>query len=669
MSYISKNTDAFINARLTDKGRELLSIGALNFSTFRLGDSEVDYLTLGPNYDITKQNILRSKSNQPNLKTPILPTPTSTTPSVSIPQLQPVILETIIDTPEKGFFSYNTGSTIEYTATTSFDYVLESELIIPISGMNGTNITNILQSPFYSAGSEPTVGDFILIKMSNPDLSQTQNAVVDLNTPVPYLWYKIQSFSGSVSSNTLTVTLDRDLPNFTGTSSSNYAWVLLYPNNDLLFDDGMYSGGTVWNMNNVWSNNIIGVDTSIYEGIDNYGSESFVGSKEYYGYTSEITGFCENKNSISIIHYTNNVTCENQPEFIYGQKFYVNENSENINIKIPHIMWHLDPFSGSTTGNKIGLDLKVNGSEQFVTLSGEETEIKYFDLSDDYNNVVGRVFPDLHTFTIHDQELVAALSYKSNRNWTLPTLNYGLKTNINGLFNQTQDVYITYLLASNSGYTTSLPCQNVTCVKFNSEDCAPDESSKDIEIMLPTGQLPFMQLSGGTGWYADQFYVLVQIVPTGSEPSSDNWTIIDFTSDINGHVSGRINPLSLESTVFILDNNKLNLGTPFNLHDFLNIPQLTEPDLLQFGDERFFWGNIKTQGVKTKYRTKFSFIIPPNLWNTSQNPTWENSNQNVHVSELGIFDGDSNLVAIGKFIVPIEKSSVTTIILEIALDF
>ena len=35
-------------------------------------------------------------------------------------------------------------------------------------------------------------------------------------------------------------------------------------------------------------------------------------------------------------------------------------------------------------------------------------------------NRVGKVFPDLQMITIDDQELVASMSYKSNRNWTLP---------------------------------------------------------------------------------------------------------------------------------------------------------------------------------------------------------------------------------------------------------
>ena len=138
MSYISKNTGAFVNARLTDKGRELLSIGQLNFTTYRLGDSEVDYSTLGTNYDLALENILKPKSNQPNIKTAILPTNNALTPNVSISSLQPIELTNVINSPEKGFFEYFSGGTpIEFTAYTNSNYVVQADTFIPISGMNG----------------------------------------------------------------------------------------------------------------------------------------------------------------------------------------------------------------------------------------------------------------------------------------------------------------------------------------------------------------------------------------------------------------------------------------------------------------------------------------------------------------------------------------------------
>ena len=681
MSYISKNTGAFVNARLTDKGRELLSIGQLNFTTYRLGDSEVDYSTLGVTYNIAKENVLRPKANQPNIKTPIFP-------NVSISALQPVVLSSVVNSPEKGFFTYTSGATpIEYTAYTTSNYVVQADTFIPITGMNGTSIVNVLKGSDYVTGStEPSVGDFMLVKMSNPELTSTQNkGVVEVDSPVPYLWYKVQSLSGTASADTLTITVDRNLPNFSTSTSTNQSSALFYPanNSGTTFDYGIYSGGSVWNMNNVWTFDMVGVDTSVYEGFDTFGSESFVGSKEYYGYTTEFQlsgdtdGFCNNVNSISILHYSNVESCINVPEQIYGEKFYVDTTiGQTPIVKMPTLMWHRRQFSGSSTGNRIGYDFLTTGSTKAVTLGGNITGIQYYDLVDSNTPTiaVGRLFPDLQTITIDDQELVAALSYKSNRNWTLPTLGYGLSTNANGLISQTQDVYVTYILSNgSSGYTSSLPCQNITCVKYAgaAEPCAPDASNKNVEITFPSGQLPYMTQSGGIGWYADTFEILVQRVVGGTIPNPASWVKLDYTANISGHTMGdRINPIDLENTTFTITNDLYtNSGSTFNLHDYINIPEIGETEILQFGDEDFFYGNMEASGLNRKYRTLFDFTIPPNQWNFSTNPTFNNSGQNVHISELGVYDNVGNLVAIGKFISPIEKTNVTTIILEVALDF
>ena len=79
MSYIDKNSNIVISARMTNEGRKLLSLGLLTFDTFRLGDSEIDYKTLGPSYDITLENIIRAKAYNPDLKTPLLPTANAST--------------------------------------------------------------------------------------------------------------------------------------------------------------------------------------------------------------------------------------------------------------------------------------------------------------------------------------------------------------------------------------------------------------------------------------------------------------------------------------------------------------------------------------------------------------------------------------------------------------
>lgn len=50
------------------------------------------------------------------------------------------------------------------------------------------------------------------------------------------------------------------------------------------------------------------------------------------------------------------------------------------------------------------------------------------------------------------------------------------------------------------------------------------------------------------------------------------------------------------------------------------------------------------------------------------NPTWPGSNQKVRISEVGIYDTNQTLVAIGKMNLPIQKTTNTTIIIEIAFD-
>ncbi len=346
MSYIDKTSNVVISARITNKGRQLLSKGLLTFDTFRLGDSEIDYSTLGSSYDLSLNVDLRAKSNNPNIKTPLYPTTTSTIPDVNIATLQDNILQTVINSPELGFFlTGTTGTSVSYTAQTSTEYSYQVDSIVELNSLTGsTNLIPIKQSSTYGLNTyEPKVGDFMLAKMSNDELTTTlSQSVVDINTPVPYLWYQIQGLSGTLASNNLMVTLDRDFSYFPGYTGTNFSWVSFYAGTGNTFSSGgAYSGGTVWNMNNVWSYNQPGVNLSTYEGFESYGSENFIGSKEYYGYTTEPkrnlenvtddvegnfddSSFCNWVNSIGIIHYSNPQTCDNQTEQKIGQELYVN---------------------------------------------------------------------------------------------------------------------------------------------------------------------------------------------------------------------------------------------------------------------------------------------------------------------------------------------------------
>jgi len=681
VSYIDKNSNIVVSARMTNEGRRLLSLGLLTFDTFRLGDSNIDYSTLGSSYDITLENIIRAKAENPDLKTPLLPTANATNTYVQIPTLSPVILQQIIKAPKVGFFDYNTGTTVTYTAyTDTVCHVLQPDTIIPLVGLTGGTSIPIRQSTSYGSNTyEPKIGDIMMVKMSNDELSLTQTpTVVDLDVPVPYLWFQVQEVqSGSLFTDDLQIKIDRNFASFPSYGGANEAQVIFYPlgtggtQNTLFSDGGFFSGGCVWNMNNVWSYPIPGVDGATYETFNNYGSETYIGSKEYFGYTSEIglvytsDTYCNLVPSISIIHYTNKETCDNQSEQKYGQKFYVDTTTQDVpKLILPTLMWHKD-----YSGNTIGHTFMTTGGTKYVTLSGSNTTVYYHDLIDAYGNNVGRTYPELHMFTVDNQELVAALSYKSNRNWTLPTMIPTLGSTVDGVIDGTENLYVTYLLESTSGYTSGLHCQNIVCVNFDTQDCNCNPiNSKTVELTLPN-EFPHMKVSGGTGWYADKFYALVQKTTIDSPPDPNGWVLIDFTSDIVGHTLGnRIDPANLVNSTFEVTATNYASATPYDLNDFIKIPGIGEPEYLQFGDERFLYGNIESTGVTNRYRTKFVFTVPPTQFNWSTNPTWAGSNEYTHINEVCVYDVNKTLVAIGKMNLPIEKVPNATIIIEIAFD-
>ena len=96
-------------------------------------------------------------------------------------------------------------------------------------------------------------------------------------------------------------------------------------------------------------------------------------------------------------------------------------------------------------------------------------------------------------------------------------------------------------------------------------------------------------------------------------------------------------------------------------------------DSLQFGDERFFYGNLTTYIGATIYKTIFDIRIAPGQFNSTTNVTRSKdistSLPDIKVDEVGIYDENKNLVCIGKLSSPVPLSVGNTIMLELSLDF
>ena len=721
MSYIIKNTSPFVSIKLTQTGREQLAQGKLNFSFFAIGDSEINYeresiVDANPT-DVTLSAtsvVMRPFDRQPKLKSFIYPPLTGE-------YYKPVdgsvlsVIKAVVNNKatERGFFQLSGSS---YVTQTDAEYCAFNQFNVPSSPITFTGGTM-----FSVTTDGVSVGDFVMIKFG----ALNGNVLVP-NTndkPLQNLWYKVQGVTIYSSINS-TIEVDRNLPDLT--TWTGYSQVYIYKggevadsfganNTTAYWDSGTLSFDSannvtcddvpVWNMNNVWCETMAGVTglttTNLYEDFTKYGSFPYLGTKNpYLEYLCKTTASTETalafncsgpgqsylddvSKSISILHYTNN-TISN----LYGEFFYTDiNNNKYLSINLPDLMYHRR--NGSTaSGTSMGMNFIATGATYLTT-----QDIEYIELIEDPTllnssttpNVVGRVYPQLKTVVIHNDEIVAAMSYKSNRNWTLPELSATLAApsggTSTGVLNTNETMYLTYILdnVGNTGFTSALHCQSYVKITNNTS------SAKDVEFKISeTDLLPYMRKketsTDGYGFYAYNFKLLYQIVTDSMDrPDPSAWKEYDFTSTaITGGAGETIDPKLLENQSpitngFVLNKIKGDLATTFSLISLLNLPPNVSPEKLQFGDERFFYGNLSTYIGATIYKTIFDIKINSGEYAATTNLTRSldttTNPPNIKVSEVGIYDTDKNLVCIGKLSTPVALENGNTIMLELSMDF
>jgi len=428
MAFIEKKDPVVINIKLTSKGRELLSQGNLNFRYFAIGDSEIDYNFISEaqvvDSEFTAYNlgILRPADKNPNQLSFITKTLSGDPYNeiLSVPS-SPYIVSNTIDS--LGFFTNitNTGATFIADA----NHVKQPDAMVDMSTVTGGTKLRLLKAPTYGTSTaEPATGDTLLIKWTYG--FNTTGQTVQRTLPTPYLFYRIEKkLSGNLASNDLIIEVDRDLPNFSGLSLSGvYAGALIY------YDFINFSGNTVftmsstdyldesvlsflqnsqcptivfpfWNMSIIFTEEIAGVTPEKLK-------YTQFNSRTYAGFVSYIQNQAPVYKKLGVIHYTNS-----SPANVYAEGFYLNTPV----LKIPTIMWH------KSTGATLGVTLRAYGSPKLLVNSNTgatSLDTEYYDLADEDGNVVGKVFTELKLFVIEDQELLFAMSYKSNRSWTLP---------------------------------------------------------------------------------------------------------------------------------------------------------------------------------------------------------------------------------------------------------
>ena len=99
----------------------------------------------------------------------------------------------------------------------------------------------------------------------------------------------------------------------------------------------------------------------------------------------------------------------------------------------------------------------------------------------------------------------------------------------------------------------------------------------------------------------------------------------------------------------------------------MDLPEGEYYSKMNFGDERLFYGNLRTHIGATIYKTLFSLNIDGAEFGNSSNVTYEEGDR--YVSEVGILDSKNNLVMVGKLSRPIRIANATTATIEVTMDF
>ena len=666
MSFLQTEPTNFISIKLTDQGRRMLSLGGLNFSKAVLSDREIDYnIDRTGDYLISNNRVLAPAEFYPDID----PVNLDGTNAFTLGGQQVSSAKQFLtaDTPSAGFFSGGTDAWYLMSSfakgSTTIDYAAQ--------GFWGTTGLTANTSSY-----TPKTGDLAWIPWTHPKSGYTFSSDLILSgKPTVALWYRIMSGGSQY------LVLDRPIPKFSGATMTYDTKAYYFPYNGI---EEYYGSATtqdckIWNLNIVRTSTVAGTQlSSDISGYTQYGSIEFAGTKKYLGFSGETP-------AIGFVHYTNEGTGNT-----YAEQFI----ERTIQVFLPTIMWY-NTSENNGEAIKWGAKFYDFYGSTFYDSAAKTTYRELRDGTSSGNKVIGRVYHKFKLIVITDQELLNVLTYKSDRNYALPDYNINLTSNpktpltnsqATGLCKAGYDYFVTYKIINSAytsstsfGYPESLHCGYIKKIKGQNDI---NNNPQYLKIDFQANSFPYMRstsgLSAGTGWNANSIQILVNEQPSeynydiASVPAT-GWTrVSSLISGGNGVYrasdagDNTIDPDKLNIHEFVMSRQDYNSGSTYVLYSGCTMNQ----NILNFGDESFFFGNIKVQTIKTKYYSSIVGYALPHELNTSLNSTFNsNINDSVYVSEIAVLDLSGNVVAVGKPTRPLRKESNRILAIQLLLEF
>ncbi len=332
----------------------------------------------------------------------------------------------------------------------------------------------------------------------------------------------------------------------------------------------------------------------------------------------------------------------------------------------------------------------------------------------------GYVFYDLRIIVITDPELSMALSYNSNRNYSLPELEFTNLTNLNKNPNLNKNAeythFITYKVKSKH-YDETLPLSKIKSFNWVSGLSIPsresgltqyqiDLNNSSLNVKISEYMNYLKDSNNHFGFEADEIEIIIGEYDIEYTPT-DNSTVdnINIKGIKNIKVVGVLQYGSTSSNIYSLKyTSGLNIGEQkvshedikINYIDWVNSPIYNfDGKLYTTADSNvnsttYFtslnpWliGLVKYQEEAKKYRMVIEYNLKADKFNGTTNPTFEVGNELMTeklISEVGFIIGEyynenqelnenQDIQIYAKISPPIKKMSSQDILLRFTLDW
>ena len=712
MSFLNSNNAEFVSARITQKGRNSIAKGDFKIEFFQIGDSEFDYndkfttLTGFTNH----QMVMTPFDKESGVKYPYKLDDSEDSINYGVPIMNSKI-ETIRNiVGDAGFV----GSYLNFeNSGTTVNCISEQISVDQIDGGNTLTV-----------GTGFTDCHYIVIVLGDVLAQDTESPYFEDNNTS--LIYRAHYDEG-------TLTLDRDMPDltmltgiaevvcldcYTGDLNGDIPLECLPPQDSAKQQDA-------WMMNIVWTTEPIGhreIEGDTDEDLSGYTSNRLVSTKEYFGYTSngqrfttldgteltnptsfvnsfnEIVNVPSNEQrTIAIIHYSENSNNINNPEKLFKYDDYIsyNNNTNNIitfdrdgepitdteyfEVYLPFIHYH------RSTDNSVGQIFKMDSVDYYMKSKINQNHSELFRyLIDESHNKVGKVFPHSKIIIFDDQEIVAMLDYRSNRRFTLDAPKVSpIPSNNNPIIDgvSSQTFWITYMFSNYDSESSFnyLPCNYYIKLEVNNnvDECSYPFPS-NIGVQFGEDSFKHLKTSDNefiNGFVGKKFKILIQETEVNELPQSDQWRVIDFTSEVGSDGNTYIDPSNIIGKTFIINNELYESENIefFDLEEYKGFNYLntienfnnSTNNISPFGDEQPFPGSIRLIRSTDIEELNFLVNLPTGQFETTQNPTYENGDK--YFTEVALLDKNKNPLVMGKLSLPVKR--IGTQVVAVKLDF